>query len=78
MAHWQRLFSTAPSSAIPASLPCPGAQEGSAGAGAGAVDAVDALDSSRVAVPAEILAAWQDEGAAERLRNRFVTGGWWG
>jgi len=51
-----------------------GAHEGPGGAGAGAVDAVDALDSSRVAVPPEILAAWQDEGAAERLRNRFVTG----
>ena len=36
---------------------------------------MDALDSSRAAVPAEILAVWRDEGAAQRLRNRFVTGG---
>ena len=35
---------------------------------------MDALDSSRAAVPAEILAVWRDEGAAQRLRNRFVTG----
>jgi ribosome biogenesis protein BMS1 len=51
-------------------------EDAGAGAGAGGADAADALDSSRVAVPPEVLDAWRDEGAAERLRNRFVTGGW--
>ena len=50
----------------------PGGQQ-DAGAGGGAA-ALDALDSSRAQVPAELLDAWRDEGAAERLRNRFVTG----
>ncbi|EFN57678.1 hypothetical protein CHLNCDRAFT_142849 [Chlorella variabilis] len=49
-------------------------QEQAAAGGGG--DALDALDSSRVAVPPEVLAAWRDEGAAERLRNRFATGDW--
>ncbi|PSC76713.1 ribosome biogenesis BMS1-like protein [Micractinium conductrix] len=49
-------------------------QAGSGAAGGG--DPLDAPDSSRAAVPPEILAAWGDEGAVERLRNRFVTGDW--
>ncbi|KAL4425893.1 hypothetical protein ABPG75_009909 [Micractinium tetrahymenae] len=52
------------------------AEQQAAAGGPAAVDAPDALDSSRVAVPPELLAAWRDEGAAERLRNRFVTGDW--
>lgn len=51
------------------------AEQQAAAAGPAALGAPDALDSSRAAVPAELLAAWRDEGAAERLRNRFVTGG---
>lgn len=53
------------------------AGSGGGGIGAGVADALDAMDSSRVAVPPQVLAAWRDEGAAERLRNRFVTGEWW-
>lgn len=43
-------------------------------AGGNAEDAEDALDASCLA-PAELdLARWQSEGAAEALRDRFVTG----
>ena len=49
-------------------------QQQAAGSGSGPY-ALDALDSSRTAVPTALLAAWRDEGAVQRLRNRFVTGG---
>lgn len=34
------------------------------------------LDSTRVGVSAEALAAWLDSDALASLRNRFVTGDW--
>lgn len=41
-----------------------------------ALDVMNALDSSRSFVPAVSLELWAEEGAAEKLRNRFVTGDW--
>ena len=43
-------------------------------AGGSSVGLIDALDASRAPVPPDVLAAWEEEGAVERLRNRFVTG----
>ena len=34
------------------------------------------LDSSRVLIAQQLLAAWEEEEAVEALRNRFVTGDW--
>ena len=43
----------------------------------GAVAEIDALDSSKRSVGgAAAVAAWEQEGALEAIRNRFVTGDW--
>lgn len=39
-------------------------------------DAVDAPDSSRVPLDDSLLLKWSESGAAQKLRNRFVTGDW--
>jgi len=38
--------------------------------------AVDALDCSKSYLPGNTLEIWGEQGAAERLRDRFVTGNW--
>lgn len=38
--------------------------------------AVDALDCSKSYLPGNILQMWGEQGSAERLRDRFVTGNW--
>ena len=37
-------------------------------------DALDAPDSSRVPLDDSLLLKWSEPGAAQKLRNRFVTG----
>ena len=46
---------------------------GSGGDGSN-LDALDAADSSRVALDDSLLTKWGEPGQTERLRNRFVTG----
>lgn len=46
-----------------------------AGADGSNPDALDAPDSSRVAIDDSLLTKWDEPGQAEQLRNRFVTGG---
>ena len=44
------------------------------GADGSNLDALDAADSSRVALDDSLLTQWGEPGQTERLRNRFVTG----
>ena len=44
------------------------------GADASNPDALDATDSSRVAMGDSLLSKWGEPGQTEQLRNRFVTG----
>ena len=44
------------------------------GAAGSNLDALDASDSSRVALDDSLLTKWGEPGQTERLRNRFVTG----
>ena len=52
----------------------PRRRDSGAGADANNPDALDAPDSSRVAIDDSSLTKWSQPGQSEQLRNRFVTG----
>ena len=52
----------------------PKRQSMGSGADGSNLDALDAADSSRVALDDSLLTKWGEPGQTERLRNRFVTG----
>ena len=52
----------------------PRRRDSGAGADANSPNALDAPDSSRVAIDESLLAKWSEAGRPEQLRNRFVTG----
>jgi len=52
----------------------PRRRDSGAGADANSPNALDAPDSSRVAIDDSLLTKWSEAGRPEQLRNRFVTG----
>lgn len=52
----------------------PRRRDSGAGADANSPNALDAPDSSRVAIDDSLLSKWSEAGRPEQLRNRFVTG----
>ncbi len=52
----------------------PRRRDSGGGADANSPNALDAPDSSRVAIDDSLLTKWSEAGRPEQLRNRFVTG----